>query len=122
MTISERIFALLKTKHLSQKELSEYTGLSPAAISSWKANGTNPSSDKIIKICEFLEVEPYYLLTGENEPPAPLIVADASPGYRNPYEPDEADMLTMFRKLRPVDQGRILEKMEQILSQYHSEQ
>ena len=48
MTISQRIFALLREKKLSQKELSEYTGISPAAISSWKSKGTNPSSDKIV--------------------------------------------------------------------------
>lgn len=53
MTISQRIFALLREKKLSQKELSEYTGISPAAISSWKSKGTNPSSDKIVKISEF---------------------------------------------------------------------
>lgn len=56
MTISQRIFALLREKKLSQKELSEYTGISPAAISSWKSKGTNPSSDKIVKISEFLDV------------------------------------------------------------------
>lgn len=122
MTISERIFVLLKTKHLTQKELSEYTGLSPAAISSWKANGTNPSADKLIKICEFLDITPYYLLTGQDEPSAPLTIADDSPGYHNPYESSDADMLLMFRKLRPIDQGRILEKMEQMISQYHTEQ
>lgn len=122
MTISERIFVLLKTKHLSQKELSEYTGLSPAAISSWKANGTNPSADKLIKICEFLNVTPYYLLTGQTDPSVPLVIAEDSSGYHNPYESDETDMITMFRKLRPIDQGRILEKMEQMISQYHNEQ
>ena len=52
MTISQRIFALLREKKLSQKELSEYTGISPAAISSWKSKGTNPSSDKIVKISD----------------------------------------------------------------------
>ena len=61
MTISQRIFALLREKKLSQKELSEYTGISPAAISSWKSKGTNPSSDKIVKISEFLDVDVYYL-------------------------------------------------------------
>lgn len=68
MTISQRIFALLREKKLSQKELSEYTGISPAAISSWKSKGTNPSSDKIVKISEFLDVDVYYLLTGEYQP------------------------------------------------------
>ena len=72
MTISQRIFALLREKKLSQKELSEYTGISPAAISSWKSKGTNPSSDKIVKISEFLDVDVYYLLTGEYQPASNL--------------------------------------------------
>ena len=75
MTISQRIFALLREKKLSQKELSEYTGISPAAISSWKSKGTNPSSDKIVKISEFLDVDVYYLLTGEYQPASNLQIA-----------------------------------------------
>lgn len=121
MTISQRIFTLLKQKHLSQKDLSEYAGISPAAISSWKSKGTNPSSDKIIKICEFLNVDPYYLLTGEKEEGNPFMVTDISSPYYNPYGPDEAALLSLFRKLRPVDQGRILEKMEQMITQQNKE-
>lgn len=78
MTISQRIFALLREKKLSQKELSEYTGISPAAISSWKSKGTNPSSDKIVKISEFLDVDVYYLLTGEYQPASNLQIAEES--------------------------------------------
>lgn len=37
MTISQRIFSILESKHLSQKDLAKYAGLSPAAISGWKS-------------------------------------------------------------------------------------
>ena len=36
MTISQRIFSILKEKKKKQKELSAYTGISEAAISDWK--------------------------------------------------------------------------------------
>ena len=67
MTISQRIFALLKMKHLSQKDLAEYTGLSPAAISGWKKRNTSPSCDNLLQICDFLGVSVMYLLTGREE-------------------------------------------------------
>ena len=53
MTISQRIFSILKEKKKKQKELSAYTGISEAAISDWKKKGTNPSSDKIFAIANF---------------------------------------------------------------------
>ena len=66
MTISERIFAIMSEKKLKQKDLAEYTGISTSAVSDWRKKGTNPSVDKIIKICEFLNVSSHYLLTGED--------------------------------------------------------
>lgn len=51
---------------MTQKEFSEETGISQSTISDWKRKGTNPSADKILKICEVLKVTPYELL-GENE-------------------------------------------------------
>ena len=66
--ISERIFELLKKKNLSQKEFSELTGISQSTISDWKHKKTNPAADKIMLICDVLEITPYELLSGvENE-------------------------------------------------------
>lgn len=64
MTINERIFDLLKKKGISQKDFSIETGISPSTISDWKKKGTNPASDKILVICDVLNVSPYYLLSG----------------------------------------------------------
>ena len=47
---------------MTQKEFSEQTGISQSTISDWKRKKTNPSADKILKICEVLQVTPYELL------------------------------------------------------------
>lgn len=64
MSISERIFEIIAEKGISQKEFSEKTGIAQSTISDWKKKGTNPTSDKIMIICDVLGVTPYYLLTG----------------------------------------------------------
>src|SRR5699024_11160856 len=61
-TVSEKIFELLKQKDMSQKEFSERTGISQSTISDWKRKKTNPAADKILKICEVLQVSPSELL------------------------------------------------------------
>lgn len=49
---------------MSQKVFSEMTGIPPSTISEWKKNKTNPSSDKIMAICEALNVSMDWLLSG----------------------------------------------------------
>lgn len=53
MTISQRIFMILKEKRLKQKDLSEYTGISTSAISAWNKNNLNPAADKLSIIADF---------------------------------------------------------------------
>lgn len=64
MLISERIYNLLKEKNISQIDFSRKTGISQSTISDWRRKGTNPSADKIMVICETLDVTPYELLLG----------------------------------------------------------
>lgn len=63
-TISGRIFELLNARNMSQKEFAQKTGIAESSISDWKRKKTNPSSDKILIICEVLGVTPYELLSG----------------------------------------------------------
>ena len=62
MTISEKIFYILSEKGISQKEFSEKTGISQSTISDWKRKGTNPAADKIMVICDALNISVYQLL------------------------------------------------------------
>lgn len=63
-TISDKIFELLKEKGMSQKQFAQRTGIAESSISDWKKKRTNPVSDKILIICEVLDVTPYELLSG----------------------------------------------------------
>ena len=56
-TISDKIFELLKEKGMSQKEFAQRTGIAESSISDWKKKRTNPVSDKILIICEVLDVD-----------------------------------------------------------------
>lgn len=64
MLISERIYEYLEKKKMTQIEFANRTGISQSTISDWRRKGTNPSSDKIMIICEVLDVSPYELLQG----------------------------------------------------------
>lgn len=62
MKISEKIFLIMKTKNISQLELSQSAGIGQATISDWKTKKTNPSSNKILPICNALNCEPVDIL------------------------------------------------------------
>lgn len=64
MLISERIYKYLEEKGMSQIDFANRTGISQSTISDWKRKGTNPSADKIMIICEVLDISPYELLLG----------------------------------------------------------
>lgn len=63
MTISQKIFEIIDSKGMTQKEFSEATGIPQSTISDWRKKNTNPASDKILVICETLEISPYELLS-----------------------------------------------------------
>jgi transcriptional regulator with XRE-family HTH domain len=64
MTISEKIFELLRERGMTQKEFSQATGIAQSSISDWKRKKTNPVSEKILIICQVLNVTPYELVSG----------------------------------------------------------
>ena len=101
MIISERIFMLLKEKGISQKEFSEATGIAQSTISDWKRKKTNPASDKIMAICDVLEIDPVTLLSGtENENFKKLdylVLEKGSPEYEVAISYREMDPRTKSR-------------------------
>ena len=65
MTISERLFQIMEERKMTQAELSRQTGISVQTISDWRHKKTNPGADKIMIICEVLQIDPKTLLTGD---------------------------------------------------------
>ncbi len=71
MTIGERLFKIMNEKNISMPELSRMTGISRHTIFDWQRRNTNPGADKIMVICEALQLTPEELLVGkqDNEKP-----------------------------------------------------
>ncbi len=67
MTISQRIFMVLKQKRLKQKDLAAFTGISTSAISAWNKNNVNPAAENLSTIADFLGVSLNFLITGHEE-------------------------------------------------------
>lgn len=63
-TVGENVLELIKERKLTQKKFSELTSIPESTISDWKHKKNNPSSDKILIICEVLNVTPEKLLSG----------------------------------------------------------
>ena len=105
MTISERIFELLDKRGMSQKEFSEKTGIAQSSISDWKRKKTNPVSEKILIICNVLDVTPYELLggtdgVGSRSNPSDMILIDKNSEY--------GSAIMDFLALDRGNQGRLL--------------
>ncbi len=65
MTISERLFEIMHKKEISGYRLSKMTGISRQTIFDWHKKNTNPGADKIMVICEALQITPEELLVGK---------------------------------------------------------
>lgn len=65
-SIMDKIFELLTEKGISQKELSDLTGISTSAISDWKHKGATPSAYNVKRICEALNVDAEEIIGNRN--------------------------------------------------------
>ena len=109
MTVSEKVFELLSEKGMSQKDFSIATGIPQSTISDWRKKNTNPASDKILAICEALDVTPYELLSNVQEEGVRANKVD----YRIVAEGTEEDrLLATYEKLDAKAKGRLLGYIE----------
>ena len=71
-----------------------YLGINTSTMTNWKNRNTDPPSKYIIPICEFLDVTPYYLLTGQRKG-----TCDNVP---------EQELIESYRKLSEFEKGEVL--------------
>lgn len=95
MTISERMFQVMKQKKITQEKLAESLGTKQSSVTNWKSRGTTPPMEYLPKICEVLDISWEYLITGENRQPH--------------YTADERQLVTEYRKCNEVGKERIRE-------------
>ena len=109
MTISEKIFEIIDARGISQKEFSKATGIPQSTISDWRKKNTNPASDKILAICDALDITPYELLSNVKEEGTRANKV----GYRIVVEGTEEDLLIdAYEQLDAKARGRLLGYIE----------
>lgn len=64
MKIIDRVFLKLNEQNLKAVDLANFLGVNKSVISNWKTRSTNPPSELLVPICEFLKVDLQYLLAG----------------------------------------------------------
>lgn len=104
MKIHEKIFKRIKELGMTQKEFSEKTGIPQSTISDWKGKDLNPAVDKIMIICNVLDMTPNELLstsldTEKYKTPDTLIVEKNSM---------EFDIINDFRQLKEDQKLRLI--------------
>lgn len=112
MTISDRIFDLMQKRGMSQKEFSEKTGIAQSSISDWKRKRTNPVSEKILIICEVLNVTPYELLGGTDGEGSRSNRSDVIILER---ASEEGRLFSEYANMDKVLRGRLLGYMEALI-------
>ena len=111
MIISERIFKIMEEKGIRQTDFSAQTGISQSTISDWKRKKTNPSSDKIMVICETLGVSPYELLQDNNRDNINEMI-----DYKVVSEgTDSYDLLVEFEQMDKSMRNRLIGYMDALI-------
>lgn len=94
LSLINDIILILERKKKKQSELCAYLGINTSTMTNWKNRNTDPPAKYIIPICEFLEVSPYFLLTGKEKKSSLLS--------------DEQELLNYYKALPAWEQQRLI--------------
>ena len=94
---------------MTQVEFAKQVGIASSTISEWKKKKTNPAADKIMNICNVLQITPEQLLTGKGIEDEEEIAA-ASPESR--FTPYDIQLIEDFHGLKEEQQKRLVAYME----------
>ena len=109
MNVIENIENLMKKKGITAYKLEKETGIKQSSFSHWK-KGTQPTVDKIFKICEYLKVSPNQIF-GYNEP-------EADPDPEQLLNENEKELIKYFRQLPEREQVKMIGRIEDKANQF----
>ena len=89
----DSLIEIMKNKGVSQKELTDYLGISQSQFSSWKSGQSSSYLKYIARISEFLNVTPNEILGQKNKP--------TTNGELNPTT---AQIVELLERLTPEEQ------------------
>lgn len=107
----ENLQKFLTEKNLSQKQLSEHTGIPASSIASWFGKqSSSPSIEAVVKIADYFGCTIDYLVGRESEDGV-IVVSES-----NEYTQNEKDLIEVFRQLSVRQQYAALGFMKGMLA------
>lgn len=94
MEINQRMFKLFEITGKKEADLARTLEIGTGQISTWKTRNTDPPAKYLTRICEFFNVEPEFLLTGQEPLPKELTS-------------EQQELLSLWDKLDPLSQAEI---------------
>lgn len=107
MSLINTILDIMKSKNKRQAALCAHLNISASTVTNWKLRNTDPPAKYIIPICEFLEVSPYFLLTGEEK-------ANSLPN-------DEQELLDSYKRLPEREKQRLIGRASALAEVYNEQ-
>lgn len=102
MKIIERLFIELDKSGKKASELAEHLNVRKSVLSNWKSRGTNPPAEYIVPICEFLELDILYFLTG-------TVSKTLDDNSKEILNKDEQELIQNFRIMDSRDKVDLLD-------------
>lgn len=115
-TLGEKIRKSRNVKGLSQKKLADLLGIQYQSVQDWERDKTKPSTGKLPKLCEILDVSSTWLLSGKGakypeEKKISILKSPAQYGLQS----ESRRCVELFEKLRPEPQKIIIKLMETLI-------
>lgn len=117
----ERILNLLEKSGESARQVEIKAGLSNASFQAWRNGRNKPSADAIVKIAQYFNVTTDYLLGLSDSPSSEVMPQAVQPAQSSNLTPQEIEMLTLFRQLTAIQQGKVLGYTESFLKNSQSD-
>ena len=103
MSVINRIIVLLNEKGLKQTDLCSFLEINTSTFTTWKNRDTDPPAKYILRICEFMGVTPYQLLSDELNEMGSISLDD-----------DEKLLLSYYKDLSEKDKGIIIGEVKML--------
>ena len=104
-----KILKVLKDRNMTQAEFAKQVGIATSTISEWKKRKTNPTADKIMDICNVLQITPEQLLTGKGIEDEENINVTRRESCFTPYD---IQLVQDYHGLKEEQQKRLMAYME----------
>lgn len=103
-TTAERLKKILSIRDIKQVEITEKTGISKGALSSYLSGRYIPKQDNIYKLAKVLDVNPAWLMG--LDVPMEMPAAGGEPVAPVQLRPDETELLSKYNMLNDIGRNK----------------